>query len=279
MGGDESAGPSPRRQPETFLPPTRGLGQFLGFGSENPRVARASPERSRPTSIEVLARGGDDTARVDPRSGGFTDEVTTIDGGPGADTLVGHIGIHTLIGGSATTPCSAVTGDDRALLGTGNDTYTWNPGDDNDTIEGEAGIDVLDFNGSNIAETLDVSANGPRVRVLRDIASIAMDLGGVETVHLATRGGTDTIVAGNTAGTELETVDVGLSADAQADSVIVGGTTEADSVQVGSDGGAQLVSSLAAELRVTDGEAHDEITLASNVSELIGLVLDLGADD
>ena len=32
-------------------------------------------------------------------------------------------------------------GDDVALMGAGNDVFQWNPGDGNDTIEGQAGTD------------------------------------------------------------------------------------------------------------------------------------------
>jgi Ca2+-binding RTX toxin-like protein len=32
----------------------------------------------------------------------------------------------------------------------GNDTFVWNPGDGNDSIEGQAGVDNLLFNGANI---------------------------------------------------------------------------------------------------------------------------------
>jgi hypothetical protein len=36
------------------------------------------------------------------------------------------------------------------------------------------------FNGANIAEQIDISANGGRVRFTRDIASVTMDLNDVE---------------------------------------------------------------------------------------------------
>ena len=35
-------------------------------------------------------------------------------------------------------------------MGAGDDTFVWNPGDDNDTIEGQAGVDTLLFNGANV---------------------------------------------------------------------------------------------------------------------------------
>ena len=67
-------------------------------------------------------------------------------------------------------------GDDMALMGAGDDTFVWNPGDDNDTLEGQAGFDTMLFNGANVAENIDISANGERVRFFRNIANVTMDL-------------------------------------------------------------------------------------------------------
>ena len=82
----------------------------------------------------------------------------TIDGGDGLDTLIGS---------QVRRPAStAADGNDvRACSGAGDDTFVWNPGDDNDTVEGQAGIDTLLFNGANVDENIDISANGGRVRV------------------------------------------------------------------------------------------------------------------
>ena len=57
---------------------------------------------------------------------------------------------------------SGGTGNDVALMGAGDDTFVWNPGDGSDTVEGQAGFDTL-FNGANIAEQIDFrrTANGP----------------------------------------------------------------------------------------------------------------------
>ena len=57
-------------------------------------------------------------------------------------------------------------------MGAGDDVFVWNPGDDNDTVEGQDGFDTLLFNGANIAEQIDISANGERVRFFRDIANV-----------------------------------------------------------------------------------------------------------
>ena len=67
-----------------------------------------------------------------------------------------------LIGGDGNDMVTGGRGNDVALLGTGNDTFIWNPGDGSDTVEGQAGTDTLVFNGANINENIDISANGPR---------------------------------------------------------------------------------------------------------------------
>ena len=73
-------------------------------------------------------------------------------------------------------------GNDVALLGTGNDTFIWNPGDGSDVVEGQDGSDTLAFNGSNASENIDISANGERVRLFRDVGAVTMDLNGVERI-------------------------------------------------------------------------------------------------
>ena len=77
-------------------------------------------------------------------------------------------------------------------MGAGDDVFVWNPGDDNDTLEGQAGMDTLKFNGANIAEKINISANGGRVLFSRDIANVTMDLNDVESIDFNALGGADT---------------------------------------------------------------------------------------
>ena len=42
-------------------------------------------------------------------------------------------------------------GDDTVSLGDDSDQFTWNPGDGNDHVDGDAGTDTLIFNGSDRA--------------------------------------------------------------------------------------------------------------------------------
>ena len=98
-----------------------------------------------------------------------------------------------------------------ALLGNGNDTFIWNPGDGSDIVEGQAGTDTLVFNGANVGENIDISANGSRVRLFRDVGNITMDLNGVENIQVNALGGADTITVNDLTGTDAKQVNIDLS--------------------------------------------------------------------
>jgi hypothetical protein len=58
---------------------------------------------------------------------------------------------------------SVSPGADRADKGRGLSRlsmFVWNPGDGSDVVDGGAGTDTLQFNGANIAEKIDITANG-----------------------------------------------------------------------------------------------------------------------
>ena len=99
----------------------------------------------------------------------------------------------------------------RHLLGgTGDDTFVWNPGDGSDTIEGQDGTDTLLFNGANINEKIDISANGTRARFTRDVAAITMDINDVENINFTALGGADNITVGDLTGTGVTQVNLDL---------------------------------------------------------------------
>ena len=225
-------------------------------------------DRNSFTAIEVEARGGDDEVRVDQSFGSFFDEAITMNGGGGNDTLRGGSGQETMFGGAGDDLVVGGDGNDLAMLGGGADRFTWNPGDDNDVVEGEAGNDLLDFNGSAASESVEVSANGSRVRFTRNVANIVMDLGEVERVAFRALGGADTIVVRDLAGTAAKTVEVDLNAfggggDAQPDGVTALATEGEDRVRFGSSAGEIVVSGLAAQVQVAGGEeANDNVNVA-----------------
>ena len=246
-------------------------------------------------NLDVEGLGGDDTIIGQNGIAGLTD--LTIDGGAGDDTITGGDGDDTLIGGAGSDSVSGGRGSDVALLGGGDDTFTWNPGDGNDTVEGQGGSDDLDFNGSNAAEKIDLSANGSRVRLFRDVANITMDLNGIEGLNLETLGSADTVTVNDLTGTDLKTANVDLSSstgpgtgDGSADTVIVSGTAGPDRVRVVRTGAQVQMTGLVPRLSISGSEpandtlqintlaGADTVNVAADVSQLISPLVDLGAD-
>ena len=150
-------------------------------------VAHAEAARD---ALTINALGGDD--RVDASTLGADAMKLTQDGGAGDDTLLGGRGNDVQLGGDGNDALDGNQGNDTALMGAGDDRFTWDPGDGSDTIEGQDGRDAMTFNGANVAEAFDVSANGGRVRFLRNVANITMDLNDVEAIDLNALGGADT---------------------------------------------------------------------------------------
>jgi hypothetical protein len=190
----------------------------------------------------------------------------TIDGGDGNDIIIGSAGADTLIGGDGNDTVTGGRGDDVAFLGADDDTFIWNPGDGSDIVEGQGGTDTLQFNGANVAERFDISANGGRVRFTRDVANITMDINSVEKIALKTLGGADTITVNDLTGTGTQQVAIDLSAsggggDGAADNVIVNGTATADSIILTQAGSQILVDGLAAEVAITGYEPGDTLTI------------------
>ena len=227
-------------------------------------TADFSFDRSTFTAIAVDAGRGDDEIRIDQSGGPFTDEAITLNGGDGDDTLIGGSGAETFFGGKGDDFVDGNIGADTAFLGSGDDRFQWDPGDGSDTVEGDAGQDALDFNGSNAAEQIELAPNGARARLTRNVAAITMDLDTLEHVSLRTLGGADIVTADDLAGTDVKTFDVDLQAitgtgDGSADSVVVRGTNSADSLKLVNVGDREAVDGLAAQTRVSGDEAADAI--------------------
>ena len=152
--------------------------------------------------LTINAQGGDDDIDASGLAAGLVQLV--VNAGPGDDVVIGSQGDDLVTGGD---------GDDVALLGAGDDVFVWNPGDDSDVVEGQAGTaDTLLFNGSIVNENIDISANGGRVRLFRDVANVTMDLDDVERIDVRAVGGTDTIVVHDLSGTDVTEVNIDLSA-------------------------------------------------------------------
>jgi Ca2+-binding RTX toxin-like protein len=219
-------------------------------------------DRTRFTHVDVNAAGGNDEVRIIPTSG--IDDAITVDGGSGNDSLFGSNAAETLIGNTGNDLVDGNQGNDVAVLGAGTDTFQWDPGDGNDVVEGGPDRDALAFNGSNIGENIYVSANGGRVLFVRSIASIALDLDDVEGITYNALGGADAVIVNDMAGTDLRTFEANLAAfggggDGSPDVVTAIGTNGDDTVTVAASGATQVLNGLSTQLRVSGGEAADDI--------------------
>jgi Ca2+-binding RTX toxin-like protein len=239
--------------------PAPTLGQVRVTGAGLP-IDTAATE-----TLDVDGRGGDDAIAG---STGLASLVSLVlEGDAGNDTLLGGDGTDLLLGGDGDDVVVGNRGDDVALLGTGDDAFQWNPGDGNDTVEGQDGIDGLAFNGATVSENIDVSANGSRVRLARNVANITMDLNGIESIDTETKGGADNVVVNDLSGTGVATVIAGLAStaggdDGAADNVAVNATTGDDVVLVSGNAGGLQVDGLSAQVLVTGGVApSDRLTI------------------
>jgi hypothetical protein len=149
--------------------------------------------------------------------------------------------------------------------GAGDDTFVWNPGNGSDTVEGGAGFDTLLFNGANVSEHIDISANGSRARLTRDVASITMDLNRVQTIDFNALGGADTITVNDLTGTGVRNVNIDLASpagsgvgDGQADTIFINATSGNDTISVTNSGGVITVSGLAATVTISGAEAAND---------------------
>ena len=182
-----------------------------------------------------------------------------LNGGLGADVLIGSQGADLVNGGD---------GNDLALMGAGDDTFVWNPGDDHDTIEGQAGVDTLLFNGANVSENITISANGGRATFTRDVANVTMDVHGTETIDFHALGGADTITVNDMSGTDVSQVRIDLAAaggggDGQVDTIVINATNGSDVVTITNNNGVVTVSGLAAAVTISGFEATDRIVINS----------------
>jgi Ca2+-binding RTX toxin-like protein len=226
------------------------------------------PEQLTLTGTE----GANDSLRVNGLAGNDTINATglaagqlalVIDGGAGNDTILGSAGNDTLLGGDGNDFIDGNQGSDTAFLGAGNDTFEWDPGDGSDIVEGQDGTDTMLFNGANIAEKFDISANGRRIRMTRDVGTVTMDLDGIEHIQLNTLGGPDTVTVNDLSGTAVTQVSVDLSAqggtgDGAADTVVTNGTANNDQISVATSGTSIMVKGLAAQVTVNGAESLND---------------------
>jgi Ca2+-binding RTX toxin-like protein len=240
--------------------------------------------------------GGDDTFSATGNVAALMS--VTVDGGAGNDTILGSNGNDLLLGGDGNDFIDGEQGNDTVLLGAGDDVFQWDPGDGSDTVDGQAGFDRMIFNGSNIAEVFEASANGEHLRFTRSPGNIVMDTNDIESVDVNALGGTDKIIVNDLSGTDVKQINVNLAAtiggatgDAQADTVIANATNRADTINVAGANNSVSVAGLSAQVNITQSEGandslavnglggNDTITATTLAAGVVKLTIDGGTGD
>jgi Ca2+-binding RTX toxin-like protein len=216
-------------------------------------------------TLVINGLGGDDGITATTLPAGVM--KLTLDGGAGDDSVLGSQGADVILGGDGDDFVFGDNGNDLALLGAGEDVFQWNPGDGNDTVEGQDGTDTMLFFGANVAENINIAANGGRVLFSRDIANVTMDLNDVESIDFRALGGPDNIVVGDLSGTDVTQINIDLrgpngGGDGAADTVTVNGTNGDDNIVVAGDAGGVTIAGLQATVNLFSPEAaNDRLTV------------------
>jgi hypothetical protein len=206
--------------------------------------------------------------------------------------LRGGFGSEPLAGGSGDDDVDGNQGADVASLGLGDDSFTWDPGDGSDVVEGFLGTDRMLFNGSAGDEIFAASAVGQRVRFTRNLGNIVMDLNDVERIDLEALAGLDQTTVNDLTGTDLEDFNVDLEAalgsrtpDGVADSVTVNATGGVDVVDIEAVRGKTRVSGLVPTVQIARADpgldtlvlntlaGDDQVNIGAGVAALIGVTV------
>jgi len=141
-------------------------------------------------------------------------------------------------------------------------------------VEGQAGTDTLAFDGANVNENVDISANGARVLFTRDVANIVMDLNDVEHIQFKALNGFDHVAVHDLTGTGVTQVAIDLAGagnpaagDGTADSVSVDGTNANDQINVALVGAAVAVTGTFAPVTIDHADAFDTLVVNGFVGD------------
>jgi Ca2+-binding RTX toxin-like protein len=125
--------------------------------------------------LTVNGLGGEDTFNGAAGLAPLT--LLSLDGGSGRDSLTGGDGPDLITGGDGNDKLSGEGGDDRVVGdrgtdtlqgGDGDDALVWNNGDGTDVMDGDAGFDRVEINGSPTAgDAFTVRPNGARAAIDR----------------------------------------------------------------------------------------------------------------
>ncbi len=129
--------------------------------------------------------------------------IDNVTGGGAADSLVGSTAANVIAGGGGADTIVPGRGADVAGGDASDDVIVWNDGDGSDVLDGAAGSDRVQVNGSAGAtgDVFTAAANGVRVAFARTAPGpFGLDIGSVERIAVAGNAGDDSLTASNLAG-------------------------------------------------------------------------------
>jgi Ca2+-binding RTX toxin-like protein len=226
----------------------------------------------RPDELAFSGNAGDNTFALTGGSGSIavagivanttrgTDagDKLTVDSGAGNDRIdasglpEGLVALN-LLGGEGADDLTGHPGADTVALGAGDDVFTSIAGGGSDVLEGQDGSDRLAVNGTDGVDDLSVAGDAGRLRVTR-AGGLSVDAGGVETVSVDPRGGSDSATLGNLTGIGVGRADIDLGGDGQADNATVHGTNGADNLVPTKSAQAASVAGLPYAVNVVNGD-------------------------
>ena len=217
-------------------------------------------------TVNMFFTDSEDRLVLNGQGGNDVIDATSLEAGAVQLTMNGGLGNDIFLGSEGDDLINGGDGNDTALMGAGDDTFVWNPGDDNDVVEGQDGFDTLAFNGANIAEQINISANGGRALFTRDVASVVMDLNGTERIDFRALGGADTITVNDLSDTDVTEVNIDLAGaggtgDGAADTIVINATNGDDVIQIIGDNGGITILGLGAQVNITHFDAGDRIVI------------------
>src|SRR4029077_1336816 len=132
--------------------------------------------------------------------------------------------------------------------------------------DGGAGNDTLLFNGANVGENIEISANGGQATFNRDVAAITMRLHNIYHSAFNALGGADTITVNDLSTTDVRHVAIDLAtppgsgvSDGSADTIGVNATNGDDVINISENNGIVTVSGLATDVTIAGFDTNDRI--------------------
>lgn len=226
------------------------------------------------SGADTIAHSGTLATLTVVQTGAGNDSVTgnatsalEIDGGAGADLLQGSNLADVIRGGAGPDTIVGRQGADTLFGDDGLDVFTWNPGDGSDAIDGGTGVDVMEFNGANVAENITLDAVNGHFRLFRNVASIVMDAVALEQVELETLGGADVVTVSDLSSTTVRAVRIGFAGaggigDGQVDLLTVLGTDLDDRLRVDAIASGVKVTGVGAGIEMLNFEPTDTLTVS-----------------